>query len=397
MTAEMRRGACPALSAPMQTGDGLLVRLNLTEGGLQPATLAALCEAATRHGNGLVEITARGSLQVRGLTPASAPLFAEAVNALEVPVREGVPVETSPLAGLDPEEIADPSPLVRALRAAIEDAGLSRRLGPKVSVVIDGGGQVGLDAVAADVRVKAESGGRWLVSVDGAEPGVAGRADDTVAAVLSLLAGIAALGTAARGRDLPASTLPAIAGRRGNAGRIHLGTITLRSRLCALAVALPFGQCGAATLAALAADAPGITDFRFAPGRRLLALGSREACEALNIRAAALGFVTDTDDPRLSVAACAGAPACASGHFDAKRLGARAADMLPAGFAGTVHVSGCPKGCAHPAPAAFALVGTDAGVTLVQAGRAADAPVAVYPDGETALAALGAQLHKAAA
>ena len=31
-----RRGACPALSAPMHTGDGLLVRLNPVAGGLSP-------------------------------------------------------------------------------------------------------------------------------------------------------------------------------------------------------------------------------------------------------------------------------------------------------------------------------------------------------------------------
>ena len=36
MNAFSRRGACPALSAPMQTGDGLLVRLNPVAGGLSP-------------------------------------------------------------------------------------------------------------------------------------------------------------------------------------------------------------------------------------------------------------------------------------------------------------------------------------------------------------------------
>ena len=46
--ATMRRGACPALSAPMQTGDGLLVRLNLAEGGMTPGELATLCAAASR-------------------------------------------------------------------------------------------------------------------------------------------------------------------------------------------------------------------------------------------------------------------------------------------------------------------------------------------------------------
>src|SRR5690606_29163688 len=136
----MRRGACPALSAPMQTGDGLLVRLATSEGGLTPARLAALCRLATRHGNGIVEVTARGSFQIRGLTLASAPLLESDVAALDLPLREGVPVETSPLAGLDPREVANPLPLARAIREAIAAAGLSAGLGPKVSVVVDGGG-----------------------------------------------------------------------------------------------------------------------------------------------------------------------------------------------------------------------------------------------------------------
>ena len=56
----------------MQTGDGLLVRLNPVASGLSPNTLIALCEAALRHGNGIVEVTARGNLQIRGLTARSA-------------------------------------------------------------------------------------------------------------------------------------------------------------------------------------------------------------------------------------------------------------------------------------------------------------------------------------
>ncbi len=67
MNAPSRRGACPALSAPMPTGDGLLVRL-APAGTIALAALAGLCAAAREHGNGIVEITARGSIQVRGLT-----------------------------------------------------------------------------------------------------------------------------------------------------------------------------------------------------------------------------------------------------------------------------------------------------------------------------------------
>ncbi|OHV90412.1 precorrin-3B synthase, partial [Mesorhizobium sp. ORS 3428] len=170
MNAFSRRGACPALSAPMQTGDGLLVRLNPVAGGLSPKVLIGLGESALRHGNGIVEVTARGSLQIRGLTPKSARLMAAEVDALGISVRTGVPVEIGPLAGIDPHEIADPRPVAEQIRAAIEAAGLTPRLGPKVSLVVDGGGQLAMDAVTADVRLKARrtaAGVYWSMSVGG--------------------------------------------------------------------------------------------------------------------------------------------------------------------------------------------------------------------------------------
>ena len=154
----------------MQTGDGLLVRLNPVAGGLSPAQLAGLCEAADAHGNGVIEVTSRGSLQIRGLTNVSASLFAVAVDTLDIAVRTGVPVQPGVLAGLDPEEIADPTVLTDMIRAGIAKAGLEGRLGPKVSVVIDGGGRSALDEVAADVRLTAveiEAVPAWLVAIAG--------------------------------------------------------------------------------------------------------------------------------------------------------------------------------------------------------------------------------------
>jgi len=165
-----RRGACPALDAPMQTGDGLLLRLSPATGGLSPNQLSALCESAGRHGNGTVEVTARGSFQFRGFDPASAARFADDVAASGVQVRTGVPVDVGPLAGLDPAEIADPRPLADAILAGIDAGGLRDRLGPKVSVVVDGGGAISLDTIAADVRLTAEridDGVMWRLAIAG--------------------------------------------------------------------------------------------------------------------------------------------------------------------------------------------------------------------------------------
>ncbi len=60
---------------------------------------ARLCAAAREHGNGVIEISARGSMQVRGLTPLSAPLFAAAVASLDIALCDGVPVIANPLRG----------------------------------------------------------------------------------------------------------------------------------------------------------------------------------------------------------------------------------------------------------------------------------------------------------
>ena len=46
MNAPFRRGACPGLSQPMPTGDGLLVRLTPTGATIRPEAFIALCAAA---------------------------------------------------------------------------------------------------------------------------------------------------------------------------------------------------------------------------------------------------------------------------------------------------------------------------------------------------------------
>jgi precorrin-3B synthase len=455
MNAFSRRGACPALSAPMQTGDGLLVRLNPVAGGLSPKALIGLCESASRHGNGVMEVTARGSLQIRGLTAESAPRLAAEVNALGIAVRTGVPVETGPLAGLDPEEIADPSPLAVRIREAIATSGLAMRLGPKVSVVVDGGGRFNMDTVQADIRLIAVSTELWQLAIAGTVQsatvlGVVGK-DEACDTVPSILRVVAAGGREARARDfsreqlkevahsitglrptLPPSVLPDISPSReeissGDAGTFPetlkigksvdeslisslegemsgrteggnvereslIGSIPLR-HATALSLALPFGSVPAADLIALAdaAESLGATEFRPAPQRTLIILGlSHSACIALQDRAKALGFITDPGDPRRFIAACPGTPACASGHIHTRDIASQLAGNAPDLFDGSfeLHVSGCAKGCAHPASAALTLVGGEKGAGLVVDGTAKDLP-AGYTPGYEAARALG--------
>ncbi|ESZ20410.1 precorrin-3B synthase [Mesorhizobium sp. L48C026A00] len=455
MNAFSRRGACPALSAPMQTGDGLLVRLNPVAGGLSPKCLIGLGESALRHGNGIMEMTARGSLQIRGLTSASARLLAMEVDALGIAVRTGVPVETGPLAGLDPQEIADPRPLAERIRAAIAEAGPAHRLGPKVSVIVDGGGQLAMDVMTADVRlaaVRTNAGIRWQVSVAGdgqnAKP-LATVGDDAARDIaIAMLRMVAEKGREAHARDLtarqltslaswhsfaPPSVLPDISPTRGEIapwsplppiatgakgepaaklpispqvgemtsggkeGRTEGGTVErlpVPARFpigifdltdgIALGIGLPFGSMPAQKLIGLTQHALtlGAAEIRLAPRRALLFIGlSPTACHALQQAAATLGFVIDAADPRTKIAACPGAPACASGRIAtrdiAETIAAENRDLLDASV--TLHISGCAKGCAHPGRAALTLVGGENGAGLVVDGTAKALPAGYRP------------------
>lgn len=398
MNAPMRRGVCPTLATPMQTGDGLLARLNPVASGLSPDQLVGLCQAAVRHGNGIVEITARGSLQVRGLTAASTQLLAAEVDALGIEVRSGVPVETGPLAGLDPSETADPRLLAARLRDAIADAGLEKWLGPKVSVVVDGGGHSALDLVAADVRLTAGRDGpglTWRLAVAGDASGATplGDIDEDAAcdAVLTVLKAISILGREGRARDLSWQALREILveDQRSTLPPNALGIILpLNDGRFAMPAALPFGHIQADHLADFTqrSQALGVTEIRLAPRRALILLcASNAAAVAIREAAGQAGLIVNDSDPRAHIHACPGAPACASGHIPARELAAEIASTIPAGSHLDLHVSGCEKRCAKPGHKGLTLLGFPDGVGLVLESATRE-PFAVVAKERTAAA-----------
>jgi precorrin-3B synthase len=397
-----RRGACPGLSAPTQTGDGLLARLTAT-GTIPLPTFAGLCASARAHGNGIIEITSRGSLQVRGLDPASADAFAGAVATIGIDAADGVAILTNPLTGLDPSEAIEAGALAVAMRKTLSAAPFVAQLGPKVSVVIDGGGVLHLDALRADLRFRAETRGDdalFHVGLGGDAAATAWigavPAKSTIEASLRLLAIVAAKGAQARADDVIRSegtqrVRAAIAEFLIEARSPPLRPAAepidcfhLQDGSVAGGLGLAFGHTDTVALERLvdAAQKAGATGVRTAPGRALLLIGiARAKTPALIDAAKHLGFIVQAIDPRRSISACAGAPLCASGKIPARELGpelARAAARLLDGSL-TLHLSGCAKGCAHRGAAALTIVGNPNGFGVVVNGCARDAPVATLP------------------
>ncbi len=372
------RGSCPSVAAPMQTGDGLLARIVANE-PVSVEKLCSLCDAAQAHGNGIVEITQRGSLQVRGLTAASAPRFAGIIEMLGLGAVSSPLLLTSPLFGVDAGEAFDSTPLLAQLKAAFRpDRREIQGLGPKVSVLVDGGGSLHLDTVSADIRLEATANQLFKLSLagDAANAAFVGYVSmNRVAPSLEdLLRLIASRGPAARAKDLVAGLALGAAPQITRPPCDPVGAYPLKDGTFASGFALPFGHTTAAALKRFAqsAAAEGVRGIRAVPGRALLAIGSSLAgAESLRESAAKEGFIVDVTDTRRHVIACAGAPACASARLPTRELApavAGAAGPL-VGTPHVVHLSGCSKGCAHPGPAAVTIVGPD---HVVVNGRAGD-------------------------
>ena len=217
---------------------------------------------------------------------------------------------------------------------------------------------------------------------------------DVVGAVLGILAIVAARGPTARAatiiradgveafRSVSAALIEPSPAPPPRMPAEMIGVHSAYDGTVAVGIGLAFGHTHADALAEVirAAAGHGAQAVRPAPDRALLLIGV-SASDALSLTAAVrqLGFVVHAGDPRRRIAACPGAPACASGLIPARALASALAPILepalrPVRNGVVVHISGCPKGCAHPMPAALTLVGTPDGCGIVHRGSARTAP-----------------------
>lgn len=403
--AARRKGWCPGARRPMQTGDGLLVRVRISCGAVPVALARRLALLSALHGNGEIDLSQRANLQLRGVTEASLTPLLDTLAGLGVldatAEQEAVRnVLVSPLAGLDPG-CADAAGIGRQLeRRLVADAALQGLPG-KFAFTVDGGGVIPLGWTPSDISLCSEGvGRRWVVRLAGDD--TLGAAVDSAAAVGSLVRTAAAF-LAERGRvgadklrrmrDLVAERgirrvlalcLPQAAvvdlPLQPPAPRA-IGQQRLRGDRVLAMVGLPFGRIKSEQLASLAtaAEQEGIPALRLTPWRALfLPCASAESASRILATAEEAGLIVEAGDPRRAFDACPGFPACTSAETpareDAQRLaaalGARAIAM------GSIHVSGCGKGCARSAAADITLVGRAGRYDLVRRGTASG-PVAV--------------------
>ena len=409
---DLRKGWCPSLFEPMESGDGLIVRLKPRAATIGADAARAIADAALRHGNGIVELTNRANLQLRGARAETvAPIAAMATRlrlAHAEPAVERIrSVMASPLGPDDATAAFDSHALATDLERMLErEVGLVA-LPAKFGFLVDGGGILPLDGVVADIALRPAADGVRIELAD-SDVAIGCAAADAVSATRRLTHAFLSLGQRTHGHVRRMRDLVRLAGAAAvfaeaglDAADIEsptrgptpqpIGTHRFAESRAALGFGLPFGQIDAHGLAALAelAELFGDGTLRTTPWRALLIVGvAAEGTGGLADRVRRLGLITDPADPRRVIAACPGRPACGNATVQTRADGARLAGYLGAGVvaAVSVHVSGCAKGCAHPGPAALTLVGAEGRYDLVIDGRAGDPPVATGLGLDAALA-----------
>src|SRR5215470_383641 len=147
--------ACPGVLTLYPARDGHVARIRLPGGYVSGRQWTALADLAGEFGDGGLDLTARGNVQLRGLSPGAAPgLARRATRAGLLPSGahdRSRNITGSPLAGLGGRPPL--RRLVRALDAAIvADAGLAALPGRFVFAVDDGSGGAGLAACDIGLR-----------------------------------------------------------------------------------------------------------------------------------------------------------------------------------------------------------------------------------------------------
>ena len=398
--------ACPGILDLHEARDGHVARIRLPGGYVTGRRLRGLAALASRFGNGCVDLTARGNVQIRGVAADDAAGLARraaSAGLLPSPAHDRARnITASPLAGLagHPDLRRLVAAVDRALRADPSAAALPGRF---LFSLDDGTGRAGLSR--CDVGLRWHPRGSDLI-LAGRETGLRGPAGQGVAQAITAAraflgqrqAALASTGPASTG---PASTGPGImrmaalpdggAAVAAAAGGVLGDTVTdIVSRLPLGGLPDPGVDCAAvavvaAPLARLTAPQLRLLGRMLRPGEmaRLAAAGRIVLPLAGPVNAAlaelaGAGLIVSGDHILSAVTACSGM-SCARSLADVRSLAGRVPG-LAAGFAGMgpVHWAGCGRRCGLPADAT-AVVAMSAEQFMIADGPVPGSPVPGSP------------------
>lgn len=368
-----------------EAADGWLARVRVPGGRLSARALLALGALSEQFGNGLVDLTARANVQLRGLAPDAGPALApplEAVGLLPSVTHDRARnVLASPLAGRAPGALDEVDDIVALLDAEVSASQLLSELPGRFCFLVDDGTGAGRE-IGPDVTVVARGTGRFGVTLDGRALQFEG--DGAAAVDVALRAAgafVLARGDAWRLSETPggpatiAAALDLALARTTRAARtrgIVPGVVEQRDGRAALTALAPLGQLSPSLLRALAA----VSDDVRLSTRRTVTLVDLDpgAVAAARDALAAAPLVVDGASGWVGLTACAGTGGCPRALADVRAAAAlRAHDRSARDPA--EHWAACERRCGE-------VPGTPVSISVRPAGD-----VEVRADARTAVVA----------
>jgi precorrin-3B synthase len=335
---------CPGVLAVHQAADGGLARVRLPGGRLSAQQVEVLRSAAAELGDGRLELTSRGNVQIRGLDARGPRELSDRLygaGLLPSIAHERVRnILASPLTGLDEQSRYDVLPVAAALdRGLCDRPGLAELPGRFLFALDDGRGD--LTEVRADVAVRAVDEQSAVLSLG--SRGVRVR----WAEVPELMLAAAEAFLAVRDQEWRIAEVAdgeeQILERLGLQADQVLDTSTTRVTAgvhgAALVVTVPLGSLTQDQAAALV-GVVGEGDVRITPWRSVVVGAEAGGLEEV-------GLVTTPGSVWEGVTACAGKPGCAKALADVR---ADATRLMPtfSRDGRRVHWSGCERRCGKP-------------------------------------------------
>lgn len=325
----VQQDRCPGVLRLHEAADGLLARVRLPGGRLSAAQLEAVAVGADL-GNGIIELTARASLQIRGLSDGAVSGVLADAGLLPSVTHERVRnILASPMPGRHPRAVIDGD----AVDATVAE--LDR-------------------AICADPAL-AELSGRFLFGVDDGSGLLGHPVDVLVAAGGSVTAALAAARRSSRSHSA------SVEGGRTDIDvpQLPLGPTEQRDGRLALTFMPPLARIDAQTARALAALGH---ELRLSAWRTLTILDlERDAVDTLDAALGALGLLTDPRSGWVGLTACAGLGACQRAEFDVRAAAAaRVSERGPG--AAAEHWAACARNCGLP-PGARLMGGAEQALT----------------------------------
>ncbi|MGY1827916.1 precorrin-3B synthase [Blastococcus sp. SYSU DS0541] len=376
-----RADACPGALQTHSAADGELARVRVPGGLLDAGQLRVLGVAAVELGDGALELTSRGNVQLRGLRRGSAAELGGRLAAAGLLPSDSHETARNLLGSVLSGRaggLLDARGWVRAFDVAMcADPSLAALPGRFLATFDDGRGDVA--ALGGDVGLLALSPGVIALTLAGVDSGLRAGPSDAVslalAATRALLAERAEQGGtawrlaelvdgAARVAARVAASLELQAGARTEVPaepRVRpIGAVRQDDGRTALAAVVPLGRLTAAHLSLLADLA---AEAQLTPWRGVVVPDLADGSAAPLLVEA--GLVLHPASPWTRVTACAGLPGCAKSLADvrADATAAVVVGSLPAGGA-RQHWAGCERRCGRPGGAVVDVVATGSGYRI---------------------------------